>query len=181
MGEEQNHPRGLEINPVLICLLGVIAGALIVVILHFLIVTWCKNTSPDPLEQNAIISVSQSQNQSQNRSRANNAQPETSSSTSASTSDSMVQVIILSRYNKDSKEDMCSICLCEFMEGDEIRVLCQCMHIFHVPCIDVWLHSHRNCPLCRADAKKALPQRRLTGFLPESQRQLYNLHPMGSE
>ncbi|KAJ8537795.1 hypothetical protein K7X08_014335 [Anisodus acutangulus] len=89
MGEEQHHNRGLEINPVLVGLLGVIAGAIIVVILHFVIVTWCKNsTSPDPPDQNTTtIPVSQSQN----RSRAN-AQHEISSSTS----NSMVQLIVLS-------------------------------------------------------------------------------------
>ncbi|MCE3050724.1 hypothetical protein HAX54_047958 [Datura stramonium] len=85
-----------EINPVLVGLLGVIAGAIIVFILHFAIVTWCKNstTSPDP-EQNATIPVSQSQNRA--RARANNVQLETSSSTSTSTSNSMVQLIVLSR------------------------------------------------------------------------------------
>ncbi|KAK4348528.1 hypothetical protein RND71_031283 [Anisodus tanguticus] len=162
MGEEQHHNRGLEINPVLVGLLGVIAGAIIVVILHFVIVTWCKNsTSPDPPEQNTTtIPVSQGQN----RSRAN-AQHEMSSSTGRGTSNSMVQLIVLSRYkyNKNSKEEMCSICLGELMEGDEVRVLPQCMHIFHVPCIDVWLRSHRNCPLCRADTVTAPPQRRLIG------------------
>ncbi|MCD7460246.1 hypothetical protein HAX54_043146 [Datura stramonium] len=73
-----------EINPVLVGLLGVIAGAIIVFILHFAIVTWCKNstTSPDP-EQNATIPRSQSQNRA--RARANNVQLETSSSTSTST------------------------------------------------------------------------------------------------
>ncbi|XP_060206208.1 RING-H2 finger protein ATL51-like [Lycium barbarum] len=160
MGED----RGLEITPALVGVLGVIAGAIIVVIIGFVIVTWCKNnTSPDPPEQSTTIPVTQSQNPS----RAN-AQREISSSTSTSTSNSMVQLIVVSSYNKNSKEDMCSICLGEFMEGDEVRVLSQCLHIFHVSCIDVWLHSHRNCPLCRADTTTIPPQRRLTLLLPES-------------
>ncbi|KAK6779303.1 hypothetical protein RDI58_021487 [Solanum bulbocastanum] len=175
MGEEQHHHRELDINPVIVGLLGIIAGAIIVVIIHFIIVSWCKNTSPDPLDQNTTIPVSQSQNHSRPR-----AQQETSSSTS--TSNSMVQLIILSRYNKDTKEDMCSICLAEFLEGDEVRVLSQCMHIFHVPCINVWLHSHRNCPLCRADTTLlAPPHQRLIGLLPESHRQIHNLESVDSE
>ncbi|KQJ95818.1 hypothetical protein BRADI_3g19216v3 [Brachypodium distachyon] len=24
-----------------------------------------------------------------------------------------------------------------------------CRHVFHVGCIDMWLHSHRTCPMCR--------------------------------
>ncbi|XP_027356272.1 RING-H2 finger protein ATL80-like [Abrus precatorius] len=43
----------------------------------------------------------------------------------------------------------CAICLTEFSAGDEIRVLPQCGHGFHVYCIDAWLKSHSSCPSCR--------------------------------
>ncbi|KAL1344062.1 hypothetical protein AAHE18_08G021000 [Arachis hypogaea] len=43
----------------------------------------------------------------------------------------------------------CAICLAEFAAGDEIRVLPQCGHGFHVSCIDAWLRSHSSCPSCR--------------------------------
>lgn len=43
----------------------------------------------------------------------------------------------------------CAICLGEFVEGNEIRVLPQCGHGFHVGCIDTWLGSHSSCPSCR--------------------------------
>lgn len=43
----------------------------------------------------------------------------------------------------------CAICLTEFAVGDEIRVLPQCGHGFHVACIDTWLGSHSSCPSCR--------------------------------
>ncbi|KAL9448838.1 hypothetical protein AB3S75_010888 [Citrus x aurantiifolia] len=43
----------------------------------------------------------------------------------------------------------CAICLTEFVNGDEIRVLPQCGHGFHVACIDTWLGSHSSCPSCR--------------------------------
>ncbi|PIA56917.1 hypothetical protein AQUCO_00700934v1 [Aquilegia coerulea] len=43
----------------------------------------------------------------------------------------------------------CVICLTEFMEGEEIRILPQCGHGFHVGCIDTWLGSHSSCPSCR--------------------------------
>ncbi|CAL5205564.1 unnamed protein product [Lathyrus oleraceus] len=43
----------------------------------------------------------------------------------------------------------CAICLSEFTAGDEIRVLPQCGHGFHVSCIDAWLRSHSSCPSCR--------------------------------
>ncbi|KAI9109736.1 hypothetical protein K1719_019366 [Acacia pycnantha] len=43
----------------------------------------------------------------------------------------------------------CAICLGEFADGDEIRVLPQCGHGFHIACIDTWLGSHSSCPSCR--------------------------------
>ncbi|XP_073135373.1 RING-H2 finger protein ATL80 [Henckelia pumila] len=43
----------------------------------------------------------------------------------------------------------CAICLAEFAAGEEIRVLPQCGHAFHVACIDTWLGSHSSCPSCR--------------------------------
>ncbi|XAR73666.1 hypothetical protein NMG60_11007712 [Bertholletia excelsa] len=43
----------------------------------------------------------------------------------------------------------CAICLAEYADGDEIRVLPQCGHGFHVACIDTWLGSHSSCPSCR--------------------------------
>lgn len=47
------------------------------------------------------------------------------------------------------EDKTCSVCLCEFKEGEEVRALPECLHSFHVPCIDAWLSSHANCPLCR--------------------------------
>ncbi|XP_019172396.1 PREDICTED: RING-H2 finger protein ATL8-like [Ipomoea nil] len=43
----------------------------------------------------------------------------------------------------------CAICLAEYAEGEEIRMLPQCGHGFHVQCIDTWLGSHSSCPSCR--------------------------------
>ncbi|KAJ0077626.1 hypothetical protein Patl1_36300 [Pistacia atlantica] len=44
----------------------------------------------------------------------------------------------------------CAVCLLEFEENDYVRTLPGCSHSFHVDCIDIWLRSHANCPLCRA-------------------------------
>ncbi|XP_050218935.1 RING-H2 finger protein ATL74-like [Mercurialis annua] len=43
----------------------------------------------------------------------------------------------------------CPICLGEFAEGENVRMLPKCKHGFHVKCIDKWLYSHSTCPLCR--------------------------------
>ncbi|XAR58836.1 hypothetical protein NMG60_11014400 [Bertholletia excelsa] len=46
-------------------------------------------------------------------------------------------------------ETECAICLGEFVEGEKVRVLPGCRHVFHVKCIDKWLASHSSCPTCR--------------------------------
>ncbi|XP_072967858.1 RING-H2 finger protein ATL80-like [Typha angustifolia] len=43
----------------------------------------------------------------------------------------------------------CPICLAEFAEGEEIRILPRCGHGFHAACVDTWLGSHASCPSCR--------------------------------
>ncbi|KFK30185.1 hypothetical protein AALP_AA7G229000 [Arabis alpina] len=43
----------------------------------------------------------------------------------------------------------CAICLTEFTDGEEIRILPLCNHAFHVACIDKWLSSRSSCPSCR--------------------------------
>ncbi|XP_058763789.1 E3 ubiquitin-protein ligase ATL6-like [Vicia villosa] len=45
----------------------------------------------------------------------------------------------------------CAVCLAEFDNNDTIRVLPQCNHFFHPPCIDAWLSTHVTCPVCRTN------------------------------
>jgi hypothetical protein len=53
-------------------------------------------------------------------------------------------------FDDDECDDnpMCSICLGEFGEGEDLRML-PCMHVFHVACIDQWLRLSHECPLCK--------------------------------
>lgn len=49
----------------------------------------------------------------------------------------------------------CTVCLSLVQEGEVVRRLPACMHLFHVSCIDMWLRSHSTCPLCRATVEPA--------------------------
>lgn len=51
----------------------------------------------------------------------------------------------------------CSVCLSEFREEESLRLLPKCSHAFHLQCIDTWLRSHLNCPLCRANIVSVNP------------------------
>uniref|UniRef100_M4BE67 RING-type E3 ubiquitin transferase n=1 Tax=Hyaloperonospora arabidopsidis (strain Emoy2) TaxID=559515 RepID=M4BE67_HYAAE len=52
----------------------------------------------------------------------------------------------------DSDTETCSICLDDFEDGADVKVL-PCQHFFHVDCINPWLEGQSGrCPLCKQDA-----------------------------
>ncbi|KAJ0228671.1 RING-H2 finger protein ATL5 [Hirschfeldia incana] len=61
-----------------------------------------------------------------------------------------IPVFVYSFETHKSPPEECSVCLSEFEEEDEGRVLPECGHVFHVECIDTWFRSRSSCPLCRA-------------------------------
>ncbi|MCD7473224.1 hypothetical protein HAX54_014935 [Datura stramonium] len=44
----------------------------------------------------------------------------------------------------------CAVCLNEFEDGEFLRLLPNCCHVFHPECIDAWLAFRTTCPVCRA-------------------------------
>ncbi|KAG8465819.1 hypothetical protein KFE25_005389 [Diacronema lutheri] len=45
----------------------------------------------------------------------------------------------------------CAICLCEFEADDGVRLLPECMHVYHAGCIDSWLRRSKQCPTCKVE------------------------------
>ncbi|CAA6671593.1 unnamed protein product [Spirodela intermedia] len=53
-------------------------------------------------------------------------------------------------FCKSSKSDtVCPVCLCDYREGEMLRMMPDCRHFFHLPCIDAWLRLNASCPVCR--------------------------------
>jgi hypothetical protein len=77
-----------------------------------------------------------------------------STSTSKGLDTSVISSIPLFVYKaEECKQGLeCVICLSPFEENEAGRSLTRCGHGFHVECIDMWLNSHSNCPVCRAPA-----------------------------
>ncbi|BAT75137.1 hypothetical protein LR48_Vigan01g152000 [Vigna angularis] len=71
---------------------------------------------------------------------------------------SLLEVFPIFPYSsvKDLRKDQkycleCAICLVEFEDDSKLRLLTLCCHVFHQDCIDLWLCSHKTCPVCRRD------------------------------
>lgn len=57
---------------------------------------------------------------------------------------------------------LCPVCLEDVEAGEVVRQLPACGHLFHVECIDMWLHSHATCPLCRSEVSSRRDGGKLT-------------------
>jgi RING-H2 zinc finger protein RHA1 len=55
----------------------------------------------------------------------------------------------------DDNDPVCVVCMNHMEASDEVRELCNCSHVFHVECLDLWIgQGQETCPLCRS---KLLP------------------------
>lgn len=80
---------------------------------------------------------------------------------------SVIDSIAIFKYKRDdalTEGTECSVCLGEFEEDESLRLLPNCSHAFHTPCIDTWLRSHKNCPMCRAPVVLDTTHRNLNGL-----------------
>eukprot|EP00873_Tetraselmis_striata_P037621 jgi/Tetstr1/457885/TSEL_044404.t1 len=65
--------------------------------------------------------------------------------------------IKLSELEPDAggEEPMCTICLCEYEEGEKVTWL-PCSHSYHTECVTSWLKSSLTCPICKDNVKRSL-------------------------
>ncbi|KAK1373964.1 RING-type E3 ubiquitin transferase [Heracleum sosnowskyi] len=57
--------------------------------------------------------------------------------------------IVVGSTGKYEKEE-CTICLGLFEDGEKVKVLPVCLHVYHSGCVDKWLKNKSSCPLCRS-------------------------------
>ncbi|KAL7083462.1 hypothetical protein ACP275_14G164200 [Erythranthe tilingii] len=126
-------------SPLIIAVIGVLASVFLLVSYYAIVTRYCKGrrnrtttTSPDQTEPNL------------NQFRADSA---------SGLDEALIKKIAVCKFVRGDgliEGSECAVCLSEFEENEPLRLLPKCSHAFHLPCIDTWLRSHSNCPLCRA-------------------------------
>ncbi|GAB2273057.1 hypothetical protein Dimus_007865 [Dionaea muscipula] len=140
-----NNDSGTHLSPLVMVILGIMASALLLVSYYAIISKFCRNTEPG-----------RRQSQEHHAEEIENAdglllEPWFVASTGLD--ESVIKSISVCNYRRGDgliESTDCCVCLGEFEEYETLRLLPKCRHAFHVICIDTWLKSHSNCPLCRA-------------------------------
>jgi Ring finger domain len=52
-------------------------------------------------------------------------------------------------YDLFGETGTCVVCQEDLKDGERVRSLTSCSHIFHAACIEPWFERKRECPLCR--------------------------------
>uniref|UniRef100_A0A1J3IXR0 RING-type E3 ubiquitin transferase n=3 Tax=Noccaea caerulescens TaxID=107243 RepID=A0A1J3IXR0_NOCCA len=142
-----------NVSPLVIAIIGIFASALLLAAYYALVSKHCANYTNDEAASETgrseiILDVNSPESQDQD-------DPFAVVSSNAGLDDALVKKIGHFKFKKHQNGIKingtdCSICLGEFNEDESLRLLPKCNHTFHVVCIDRWLKSHSNCPLCRA-------------------------------
>ncbi|CAN4094517.1 unnamed protein product [Withania somnifera] len=136
-------PPKLSNLPSLYCALIIVGTAVFLLgFYNFILTRWCNENNPtnQSIEHNSI--------QAPNNLNVN--------------------IVSSFRYKKEelggihqekNGEYECVVCLSDLGEGEEVKQLPICRHSFHASCIDMWLYSHLDCPLCRSPVKLSVLHR----------------------
>lgn len=61
------------------------------------------------------------------------------------------ECMVFQHQTNEEQAAICSICRSDLAEGDVVRKIRPCHHIFHQRCIDDWLAINTTCPMCRTN------------------------------
>ncbi|PWA54353.1 Zinc finger, RING/FYVE/PHD-type [Artemisia annua] len=137
-----------HMSPYLIIIVSLVASFILFVSYYLIIIRYCARFRQQPTTQ---------RNQDRQDFMNDDQQPELDHPiwyiTTIGLQPAVINSIKVVKFEKVDgmiEKSTCSVCLSEFEHGESLRLLPQCNHLFHIRCIDTWLLSHKNCPLCRA-------------------------------
>ncbi|KAM5193528.1 E3 ubiquitin-protein ligase Praja-2 isoform 1-T3 [Mantella aurantiaca] len=71
--------------------------------------------------------------------------------------DCLPQIILTDDHLIVGQDQCCAICCSEYIK-DEILTELPCHHLFHKPCVTLWLQKSGTCPVCRHVLTSVLPE-----------------------
>ncbi|GMH29799.1 hypothetical protein Nepgr_031642 [Nepenthes gracilis] len=147
---------GPNLSPLVIAIIGILASAFLLLSYHALISKYCGNMESLPRHEDQPQNDEEFDEDDRDGDHGHDHEPWVI--TTVGLDESVIKSIAVCKYRRgDTLVDStdCSVCLSEFKEEETLRLLPKCGHAFHVSCIDTWLKSHSNCPLCRANVVQA--------------------------
>lgn len=136
---------GTTFSPLIIAVIGILASAFLLVSYYAIITKYCRRRGP----RNPNIEFQGRHHQHDEHDEEGQIWQQ------VGLDEALINSITVFKYKKGDRlveGTECSVCLNEFQENENLRLLPKCCHAFHPSCIDVWLKSHTNCPMCRANA-----------------------------
>ncbi|CAK9160161.1 unnamed protein product [Ilex paraguariensis] len=141
------NDSGTTFSPLIIAVIVILASAFILVSYYTVIRKYCRRRG----NRNPSLEFDPNQDQvTQSQWQVG----------STGLDESIIKSITVCKYKKGEgliEGTDCAVCLSEFQENESLRLLPKCNHAFHLPCIDTWLKSHSNCPLCRSNVISMVP------------------------
>ncbi|KAJ0966614.1 hypothetical protein J5N97_023531 [Dioscorea zingiberensis] len=137
MDPNKSHSSSETSFPILpISLLGIVTTAILLVS-YYVYVIKCFRRRPDVISRLTDVSGRRRESPCMNHGLTEPA----------------IQAIPIIQFRAERPFSECSVCLNEFQEDERLKILPNCSHVFHIDCIDTWLQSNSNCPVCRADIR----------------------------
>lgn len=149
-GYGNNGDSSTDFSPLIIAIIGILASAFILVSYYTIISKYCRNRATTAAA-NSAVDMEDEENLSQIR-HENHLQAHPPPAPGLD--EALIKSITVCKYKRGDglvEGTDCSVCLSEFQEHENLRLLPKCNHAFHLPCIDTWLKSHSTCPLCRSN------------------------------
>ncbi|XP_021282593.1 RING-H2 finger protein ATL52-like [Herrania umbratica] len=138
---DDDDDSGTDFSPLIIAVIGILASVFILVSYYTIISKYCRRRRQD----HTRLQLNESRDELNH---------DGWQAGSEGLDEGLIKSITVCKYKKGDgliEGTDCSVCLSEFQEDENLRLLPKCNHAFHVPCIDAWLKSHSSCPLCRAN------------------------------
>lgn len=141
-------PSGANFPILAISIVGILATAIFLLSYYVFVIKCCLSWH----RSDVLSRLSRSRRRWGNTGGHTLASSYLSSTVDRGLDESAIQAIPTLRFRRGEQQNTfheCAVCLNEFQEEERIRVLPHCFHVFHIDCIDTWLQTHANCPLCR--------------------------------